>query len=67
MINRIDLRKKIPYGYCKVIAKKAGVNPTQVSNYFSGKGGSERVEIATLEVLSELSEKKRKLLDNISI
>lgn len=67
MINRSDLRKKIPYGYCKIIAERAGVNSTQVSNYFSGKGNSERVENATLEVLAELSEKKQKLLDNISI
>lgn len=66
MINRKELRKKVPHGYCKVIAERAGVNISQVSYYFSGKGNSERVENATLELLSELSEKKKSLLNMIS-
>ena len=65
MIDRNEVRKKVPYGYCKKIAIRAGGNPTQVSNYFSGKGNSERVENATLEILTELSERKKRLLGNI--
>lgn len=63
--DRKELRKKIPYGYCRKIAMRANVNETQVSNYFSGRGNSDRVENATLEILSELSEYKRKMLNKI--
>lgn len=65
MMDRKELRKKLPHGYCKIIAERAGVNQTQVSNYFSGRGNSERVENATLEVLSEITKMKKKLLNDI--
>lgn len=65
MVNRKELRKKVPHGYCKLIAIRAGVNIAQVSNYFAGRSNSERVENATLEILSELSDRKKSLLNNI--
>lgn len=62
MINRNELEKKVPRGYKTVIAKRAGVTLQCVSNYFAGKTNNERVEIATLEVLAEMSTAKKSLL-----
>lgn len=64
-MNRQDLRKKVPRGYGKEIAKRAGVSQKFVSDYLNGKANSEKVEIATLEVLAELSNRKRELLQQI--
>ena len=64
-MNRQDLRKKVPHGYSKEIAKRAGVSQKFVSDFLAGKANSERVEMATLEVLAELSNKKRALLEQI--
>lgn len=65
MIDRAELRKKLPHGYCKEVAKRAGVGISQVSYYFSYKSNSERVENAVLEILVELSNSKKELLDKI--
>ncbi len=62
MIDRKELRKKVPHGYMKKIAERAGVNQVSVSEYFGYKNNSEKIENAVLEVLVELSEKKKKLL-----
>lgn len=37
MLDRKKLRSKIPQGYCKTIATKAGVSLKTVSDYFSDK------------------------------
>ena len=66
MIDRKELRKKLPRGYGQVVAKRAGVSERSVSYYFTNKtANSEKIENVVLEVLSELSDKKRKLLNNI--
>lgn len=66
MINRKELKEKVPYGYGKKIAEKAGVSQKVVSDYLNGKINSEKVEIATLEILAEISMKKKLLLEQIS-
>lgn len=65
MLNRKELRKKLPKGYCKVIAMKAGVTQRSVSLYFDYKFNSERIEDTLLIVLSELNTNKKKLLEAI--
>lgn len=65
MVNREELAKKIPYGYGKKIAERAGVSPAFVSKWMQGKADSEKVEIATLEILAELNQKKKLLLSLI--
>lgn len=67
MILRTEIRKKIPYGYGRVIAKRAGVSTSFLSRYLNNSDvKSERVEIATLEVLAELSQKKQTLITQIN-
>lgn len=65
MITRKELVDKIPYGYAKTIAKRAGVSKDFMSRWMAGKANSEKVEMATLEVLAELSQKKKNLLSQI--
>ncbi len=62
MLNRKELRSKIPKGYCKIIADKAGVTTQTVSRYFSAKINSERVEISALEVIAQLAQERIKLI-----
>ncbi len=62
MVNRKELRSKIPKGYCKIIADKAGVTNQAVSSYFSAKINSEKVEIAALEVVAQLKQERLKLI-----
>jgi transcriptional regulator with XRE-family HTH domain len=64
-MNRQELRKLIPQGYCKVIAAKAGVTQKSVSHFMNGKSNSHRIEIATLEVLADLKREKNNLLKKI--
>lgn len=66
IMERQELKSKVPHGYIEVIADKAGVNRMTVSNFLNGKNDNIKVEIATLEVLAELSEKKNNLLARIS-
>ena len=62
MIDRKELKKKLPYGWCKVIAKELGVTPQVLSLYFAYKINSERVENAILKTLAELNKAERNLL-----
>lgn len=62
MIDRKELRKKLPYGYCKEIAKELGVTKGTISLYFRGKTNSARIENAVLKKVAELNEAKQKLL-----
>ncbi len=67
MIARTEIRKKIPYGYGRIIAKKAGVSTSFLSRFLNDSEiKSERVEIAALEVLAELSQKKQLLIAQIN-
>ncbi len=67
MINRKALRGQVPHGYCKIIAKKAGVTTQSVSVYFSNELNSERIENAALQVVAELQVKKNKLIKKSNI
>lgn len=66
MIDRKELAEKVPYGYVQVIADRAGVSKRFVSKWMSNQANSEKVEMATLEVLAELSQKKKQLLAQIA-
>jgi hypothetical protein len=66
MINRKEIKKKVPYGYGKVIAERAGVSTRYVSKFLNDSDvKSERVEIATSEVPAELNNKKKLLIAQI--
>ena len=65
-MTREELKSKIPHGSAKMIAEKAGVNIVTVSKWINGTSNNVNVEIAILEVLAELSEKKNALLARIS-
>lgn len=66
MISRQELKKRVPFGYGKKIAKRAGVSQKSVSDYLNGHTNSERIETATLEILAEISSKKKRLMQAIS-
>jgi hypothetical protein len=65
-MERKELKSKVPYGYGKVIAKRAGVKEQSVSQFLNGKNDNVDIELATLEVLAELSEKKNGLIARIN-
>jgi len=64
-MTRQELKEKIPHGYAKKIAEKAGVNRITVSKWLNGKSDNPMVELAVLEVVAELSEQKSGLLARI--
>ena len=66
MLNRQEIKSKVPKGYNTLIAQRAGVHPNAVSQYLNGKNNSMKIEIATLEILAELSDKKKELLQRIA-
>ena len=67
MLTRKQLKEKVPYGYCKVIADRAKVTKKQVSVFLNDENvKSNNIEMATLEVLAELSQKKKALLEQIA-
>lgn len=60
-----ELNSKIPYGYRKIIAGKAGVSINSVSKFLNGKTKSDKIERATLRVLVDLSNQKNEMLKQI--
>jgi transcriptional regulator with XRE-family HTH domain len=65
-MERDELKLKVPHGYGKIIAEKAGVKEQSVSQFLNGKNNNVNIELATLEILAELSEKKNALLARIN-
>lgn len=65
MIGRKELKEKLPYGYAKVAAERAGVSCQSVSRYLNGHGNSQKIETAVLEIIAELNLNRKKLLENI--
>lgn len=65
-MERQELKAKVPHGYSKMIAKRAGVKEQAVSQFLNGKTDNVKIELATLEILAELSEKKSRLLARIN-
>jgi DNA-binding LacI/PurR family transcriptional regulator len=65
-MDRKELKAKVPHGYAKKIAEKAGVNRITVSNWLNGRSDNVSVEMAVLEIVAELSEKKNSLLARIN-
>jgi len=65
-MERKELKAKVPHGYGKIIAKRAGTTVQAVSQFLNGKNDNIAVEMAVLEVLAELSEKRNNLLARIN-
>jgi hypothetical protein len=65
-MERDELKLKVPHGYGKIIAEKAGVKEQSVSQFLIGNNNNVNIELATLEILAELSEKKNALLARIN-
>lgn len=64
-MDRKELKSKIPYGYSKIIAQRAGVTQKSVSMYLNDKLNSHKIEMATLQVLSDIGKSKSILIANI--
>ncbi|QTE39505.1 hypothetical protein J3L18_10750 [Mucilaginibacter gossypii] len=58
-MTREELKSKIPHGYAKMIAEKAGVNRVTVSNFLNGRNDNIMVELAALEVVADVEQKRR--------
>jgi DNA-binding LacI/PurR family transcriptional regulator len=54
MIYNKEIKEKLPHGFGKIVAEKAGVNEVSVSRFLNGKTNSWKVERAALEVIAEL-------------
>jgi DNA-binding LacI/PurR family transcriptional regulator len=64
-MKRSDMKLLVPRGYGKLIAQKAGVTEMTVSQFLNGKNDNIKVELATLEILAELADKKEFLVNKI--
>lgn len=60
-MERNQIRKLIPQGYCKIIATRAGVSTKTVSCYMTGKSQSFAVEIAALQILDEIGKSQNRV------
>ena len=65
-MDRKELKAKVPHGYGQIIANKAGVTKQSVSQFLNGKNDNVEIELATLEILAELSEKRNGLIARIN-
>lgn len=64
--QRRSLKEQLPHGYSKIVAQRAKVSQKMVCDFFAGRRNSVKVELATLEILAELSQKKKHLLEQIN-
>lgn len=51
-------RSQLPYGTMMLIAQKAGVSRQSVSAFLTGKSYSRNIELATLDIISELKKER---------
>ena len=58
------IKEKLPHGFGKVVAEKAGVTQQSVSKYLNGKVKSWKIEKAGLEVIAELEKQRNQILGN---
>jgi transcriptional regulator with XRE-family HTH domain len=63
MIYSQELKDKIPHGFGKIIAERAGVNECSVSKFLNGKTKSWKVEKAVIEVIAELETKRETIFN----
>ncbi len=59
MLNRKELKEKVPHGYGKKIAERANVSLPSITKWFKGQLDSDKIEIAVLETLAEISDNKK--------
>jgi hypothetical protein len=64
-MQRTELKALVPYGYAKLIAMKSKTSRMTVSAFLNGKNDNITIELATLEVLAELQEKRNSLIAKI--
>lgn len=65
MVDRKELRKRLPRGYVKEVAKLAKVTPAAVALYFSYQNNSYIIERAVLDVLNKLEIEREKVLSQL--
>ena len=64
-MQREEIKAKIPHGYGKKIAERAGVDVVSVSRFINGHSNSIKIEMAALEVISEMEQQKKSLIAKI--
>jgi AcrR family transcriptional regulator len=58
-MERQDIKALLPHGSMQQIATRAGVSMATVTQWFTGRHNSERVQTAVLEVLAEVQAKRQ--------
>ena len=53
-----NLKEKLPHGFGKVVAERAGVSEISVSKFLNGKTSSWNIEKAVLGVISDLNKER---------
>lgn len=62
-MDRHKLRKMLPQGALKEVAKEAEVSNSAVTNYFKGRNNSYKIEIAAM-IIAKKYEVQRRSLSN---
>lgn len=65
-MDRQELKKMLPYGSLKEVAKHANVSISAVTNYFRGRNNSYKIEISAMTIAEKYEKKRRLLLNELS-
>ncbi|RHJ95250.1 hypothetical protein DW095_02185 [Bacteroides sp. AM07-16] len=63
IMDRNKLRKMLPQGSLKEVAKEANVSRSAVTSYFKGRNNSYKIEIAAMTI-AKIYEIRRRTLSN---
>jgi hypothetical protein len=63
--QRRILKKNLPYGSGKTLARIVGVSEQSISRYFSGVNNSYRIELAAMRLCEKLVGKRNAIWKNI--
>lgn len=62
-MKKVDYKELLPHGYQSLVAERAGVTRQVVSRFVNGRSTNIKVELAILDVLSELkAEREEKMI-----
>lgn len=66
-MNRNELRKMLPHGAMKEVAKLASVSQNAVAKYFKGEFNSYKIEVAALEIANKYEGYKKELTAKLNM
>lgn len=63
--QRLEIRRRLPYGSMSQIAEACGVSRNAVSLWFRGRGNSLRIEKAVIQALKCITEQEQMIQKQI--